>query len=81
MKSLLKNRGNALSFIVNTLQAKNKVLNAIVTPATLTPSQLSSETGESPEYSIVATMLAVGHVAMSSFDVNDNITLQGYDRK
>ena len=49
MKSLLKNRGNALLFIINTLlQAKYKELNAIVTPIMLTPSQLSCETGESP---------------------------------
>jgi hypothetical protein len=74
MKSLLKNRENALSFIINTLlQAKYKELNAIVTPITLTPSQLSSETGESPEYSVVATMLVARHVAMSSFDVTTDI--------
>jgi hypothetical protein len=39
MESLLKNRGDALLFIVNTLlQAKYKELNAIDTPVTLTPS-------------------------------------------
>ena len=49
MKSLLKNRGDALLFIVNTLlQAKYKELNAIDTPITLTPSQLSVETEDPP---------------------------------
>jgi hypothetical protein len=68
MKTLLKNRGPALSFVLNTLlQAKYKVLNAVPTLATLTPSQLARETGESPEYSIVSAMLAAGYVSMSSF--------------
>ena len=59
MKSLLKNRENALLFIINTLlQAKYKELNAIVTPVTLTPSQLSVETGDPPARSVIATMLA-----------------------
>jgi hypothetical protein len=78
MKTLLKNRGSALSFVLNTLlQAKYNMLNAIVTPATVTPSQLSREAGESPEYSIVSAMLAAGYVSMSSFGDNDKVTLYG----
>ena len=71
MKSLLKNRGAALLFIVNTLlQEKYKELNAIDTPITLVPSQLSVATEDPPERTEVGTMLAAGHVAMSAFDVS-----------
>jgi hypothetical protein len=82
MKSLLKNKGSALSFVLNTsLQAKFNMLNAIVTRATLTPSQLSRETGESPEYSMVSAMLAAGHVSMSSFGDYDKVTLHGLQQE
>jgi hypothetical protein len=59
-----------LLFIVNTLlQEKYKELNAIDTPITLVPSQLSVATEDPPERTEVGTMLAAGHVAMSAFDV------------
>jgi hypothetical protein len=82
MKSLLKNMGNALLFIINTLlQAKYNELNAIVTPVTLKPSQLSVETGDPPSHSVIATMLVAGHVAMSSFNVTADITLSGLSQE
>ncbi len=59
-----------LCYSLNTLlQEKYKELNAIDTPITLIPSQLSVATEDPPERTEVGTMLAAGHVAMSAFDV------------
>jgi hypothetical protein len=64
--------------VLNTLlQAKYNILNALPTLATVPPSQLSRETGESPEYSIVSAMLAAGHVSLSSFQDKKVVTLRG----
>jgi hypothetical protein len=70
MKSLLKNRGNALSFIINTLlQAMYNTLNAIVTPATLTPSLLSNWRITREQYSFsYANSRTCLYVSMSSFE-------------
>jgi hypothetical protein len=78
IKTLLKHRGSALSFVLTTLlQAKYNILNDLPTLATLSPSQLARETGESPEYSVVSAMLAAGHVSLSSFQDKEVVTLQG----
>ena len=70
-------RGDATLFIINTLlQAKYKDLNDIDTPITLSPSQLSVATDTPPERTVVGTMLAAGHVAMSLFDVSTAMTLK-----
>jgi hypothetical protein len=77
MKSLLKHRESALSFVLNTLlQAKYNLLNDLPTLATLSPSRLARETGESPEYSVVSAMLAAGHASLSSFQDQVEVTLQ-----
>ena len=63
-------------FIVNTLLQEYKELNAIDTPITLIPSQLSVAIEDPPERTVVGTMLAARHVAMSAFDVSTAITLK-----
>jgi hypothetical protein len=75
MKSLLNNRGDALLFI-DTLLQEYIELNAIDTPITLVPSQLSVATEDPPERTVLGTILAARHVAMYAFDDSTAIMLK-----
>jgi hypothetical protein len=77
LKPLLQHRESPVLFVLNTLQqAKYNTLNDLPTPAATSSPQFANLTGETPEYIIVTAMLAAGHVSLSSFQDNNDVTLQ-----